>query len=148
MTTTDLSFLSLISDSVLGICVCVALSDGLVKKWTPTKSVSGKGTSTISTSAKKSGRQTTKKGRDPAGGEQLQLHVDPEGVPELKEALEVKAISQKHLFTLVYIYYMFCPLCYMYLKLVLHIIEPVNLFVHYGIGCAICNIISPTDNAL
>ena len=71
----------------MGILVCTALANGLVKKWTPTI-VSEKGTSNVlPTLGKKNARQVSKKGRDTAAGDQLQ--VDPEGTLELKEALEV-----------------------------------------------------------
>lgn len=75
----------------MGILVCTALANGLVKKWTPSNTVSEKGTSSVPTLGKKSAQQMSKKGtsRDPAAGDQLQ--VNPEGTLELKEALEVTA---------------------------------------------------------
>ena len=83
-------FLFLISDSTVGILVCTALANGLVKKWTPSKGVSEKGTLSAPTSGKKSALQMSKKGRNAAAGDQLQL--DPEGSLELKEALEVSVL--------------------------------------------------------
>ena len=92
----NVPFLSLISDSTMGILVCTALANGLVKKWTPSKSISEKGTSSVPTLGKKNARQMSKKGtsRDTSARDQLQ--VDPEGTLELKEALEVSALCLLH----------------------------------------------------
>ena len=78
----------------MGILVCTALANGLVKKWTLFKAISEKGTLSVPTSGKKSGQQMSKKGRDAAVGDQLQ--VGPEGSLELKEALEVSALCLLH----------------------------------------------------
>ena len=80
----------------MGILVCTALANGLVKKWTPSKAVSEKGTASVPILGKKNARQMSKKGanRDTAAGDQLQ--VDSEGTLELKEALEVSALCLLH----------------------------------------------------
>ena len=81
-------FLLLFSDSVLGILVCTALSAGLVDKW-----VCGKPESSTraSTAGKKSGQHANKKGKDVHNE---QVHIDPEGCSEIKEALEVSVLAE------------------------------------------------------
>ena len=74
---------------MLGILVCTALSDGLIDKWTHTKPES---IFRAGTAGKKSGQQATKKGKDVHNSEQL--HIDPEGCLEIKEALEVSVLPQ------------------------------------------------------
>ena len=69
---------------MLGILVCTALSIGLVDKWTHAKPESS---IRASTAGKKNGQNANKKGKDNRNSEQV--HVDPEGSVEIKEALEV-----------------------------------------------------------
>ena len=69
---------------MLGILVCTALSVRLVDKWTCAKPESS---TRASTAAKKNGQHANKKGKDVHSSEQV--HIDPEGCLEIKEALEV-----------------------------------------------------------
>lgn len=70
---------------MLGILVCTALSVGLIDKWTSAKPES-------STRASTAGKQhANKKGKDVHNSEQV--HIDPEGCLEIKEALEVSVLN-------------------------------------------------------
>ena len=74
---------------MLGSLVCTALSVGLVDKWTHTKPESSNRAG--STAGKKNGQNASKKGKDARNSEQV--HIDPEGTMEIKEALEVSVLD-------------------------------------------------------
>ena len=82
------------SDSIVGMLLCVALSQNLISKWTPAMRESETVASNSYTPAKRSRVSEIKKVGDDSGTyKENQLHTDSRGNIELKEALEVCTLS-------------------------------------------------------
>lgn len=66
--------------------LCSVLANGLMGPWIPKPNVNGSSTSASPTKGKKRASSTKK---NKMSGNALQLEVDPNGIPHLREALEV-----------------------------------------------------------
>ena len=81
------------SEAQLVCELCSVLASGLMRPWVPRPNVNASSTSASPTKGKKRVSSTRK---NKTSGNALQLEVDPTGIPNLREALEVIPVCFKY----------------------------------------------------